>query len=473
MKKQAIILTKKNKPILALATILLLLILVPVVVTNLQKQRNLQNQAAASSVSSLIFGTNLTLTDANDQFLTSAQTRTILSQIHVQLIRMPIRSFAPASPSPWETTTMQDIKAMGAIPLIVLKFHQTDPVGAAIAVVKQAASIFGTSQVYFELGNEVDLAFGVTSQQYTAEWNQVIPQLALIDPNAKFIGPVNFQSNPKYEADFYHTAVPKPDAISWHEYTCGNGQDAQTVCIGHIANWKNHITAFKAAIQSNGDQIPPVFITEWNYDPNNPNPDSRATAQFQQQFTQTALQELANDGVAGAAHYVATGHQYYNLVDPGDILTPEGQMFGQMWNTLGMGNNLPTINPSINPTISLAPSIITGPPSLSPSPGVWITPTLSPIPSGGISPTQPVRNVICSSNTLKACSYTSNCGSYLEGSLCEFQVNGCGTASSGSNIYICQNKKWVYRNWVKNGQCNFCEMPKSTTQNSSSSNEHE
>src|SRR5947209_3711517 len=45
-----------------------------------------------SPVSPLLFGTNLSLFDGNDQILTSPATRTLLSQIHTRIIRMPVRS---------------------------------------------------------------------------------------------------------------------------------------------------------------------------------------------------------------------------------------------------------------------------------------------------------------------------------------------------------------------------------------------
>src|SRR5690349_16508242 len=41
------------------------------------------------SVSPLIFGTNLSLFDGNDQVLTSAATRNTLRQMHFRIIRMP------------------------------------------------------------------------------------------------------------------------------------------------------------------------------------------------------------------------------------------------------------------------------------------------------------------------------------------------------------------------------------------------
>ncbi len=339
-----------KKTLLIIGGLAVLAIVSPVLFLATQQRQNLQEHAAGPAVSPLIFGTNLTLNDANDQFINSQATRNALASMHVQLIRMPIRN--AGGPTPWEVQAMQDIHAMGVTPIIILKYSQTDPLGAGQQVLTQATSIFGSQRIYVEFGNERDLA-GVNQTAYTTAWNQVIPQLKTQFPTAMFMGPVNFQQNPTYIASFIHNATPKPDAISWHEYICGNSSPA-SYCIAHIANWGTHIANTKAAIQANGDTVPPIFITEWNYDPNNPSPDPRVTPQFQDTFTRTALQELANDGVTGATQYVATGHTEYNLIDPGGNPTAEGQAFSQMYTQLitaqgGQGNTSPSL-PTMTPT---------------------------------------------------------------------------------------------------------------------------
>lgn len=300
-----------------------------------------------AAVSPLIFGTNLTLTDGSDQFVTSQATRDALKAMHVQLIRMPIR--AVGGPAAWEVQAMQDIKNMGVTPIIILKFTQADPTGAAKLVLQAATNIFGTDPIYIEFGNERDLA-GTTQSQYTTTWNQVISQVKPLYPHALFGGPVNFQQNPTYIAYFVQNANPAPDFISWHEYTCGNSTAAAT-CIANIAHWATHIANIKSAIQATGKTVPPMFITEWNYDPNNPAGDPRATASFQTTFTNTALQELAKDGVTGATQYVATGHTEYNLVNPSGQATAEGQAFSAMYTQIiGSGGGSTSPSPTITGT---------------------------------------------------------------------------------------------------------------------------
>jgi hypothetical protein len=443
----------------------LLFLSILIVINNLPQQQ--QTEIHAASANSLIYGTNLTLNDANDQFLTSAQTRTDMQQMHITTVRMPIRSVG--APSAAEIQAAQNIKAIGAVPLVILKFSQTDPAGAGVQVVQAMNQVFGSSTVYYEFGNERDLA-GTDQTAYTNAWNQYVPKIKAAAPNGKFGGPVNYQQNPSYIAYFVQNANPSPDFISWHEYTCGNSDSAQT-CVTNISHWATHISNTKSAIQATGKTVPPIFITEWNYDANPPAGDSRNTAQFQQQFVTTGLQELAKDGVTAAYHYVVTGSSTYQLVDPNGALTAAGQAFLQVAST-GGGNNT-SVTPGSNST--------TTPPYVSPSfacvGGVNCVPTTSPtqmVPSG----TQPISNpsisfavpsdlksllpsgtgAVCSSSSNKSCSYTDNCKGVANGSTCEKQVNGCGKSSSGNNVYICKNGKWVYSHWVKQGrgECNFC-----------------
>jgi hypothetical protein len=109
----------------------------------------------------------------------------------------------------------------------------------------------------------------------------------------------------------------------------------------------------------------------------------------------------------------------------------------------------PTLSPTptSGQTESPTPTVYSPQPSLSPSEEISITPQ----PTSTTGP-------ICSERRNRSCSYTDNCQKYKNGTLCEKQVNGCSKSSSGNNIYICKNGKWVYDHWVKQGTgtCNFC-----------------
>jgi len=55
-------------------------------------QNNKGSVQLAPPVSPLLFGTNMGLFDSNDQVLTSSTTRGLLQQMHVRIMRMPVRS---------------------------------------------------------------------------------------------------------------------------------------------------------------------------------------------------------------------------------------------------------------------------------------------------------------------------------------------------------------------------------------------
>ena len=117
-----------------------------------------------------------------------------------------------------------------------------------------------------------------------------------------------------------------------------------------------------------------------------------------------------------------------------------------MQGVCGLCNNLTTTTiPTTTPTPTSMSTISTN---------TNVTPALSPTATSTVNSS----NVTCSTSSTPSCGYTDNCSSYSDGSTCEVSVNGCTSSSSGSNIYTCNNGKWVYTKWVNiaNSSCNFC-----------------
>jgi len=340
---------RKKKHLAAIASlilVLLILIAIPLTVFGVLKSGELnKNPKAASTVSPLIFGTNLLLNDANDQFLTSAATRQQMKNIHVSIVRMPIRSAystgCTSTPATWEVQAAQDIHDLGMTPIVILKYTQTDPASAGKCVVQAMNKIFGSSVVYYEFGNERDMVTDKAS--YTNTWNSVIPQLKAVALNGKFVGPVTSWPNNDFITYFVANANPYPDAVSYHQYTCDSSTSA-SACLAKIPTYKTHLDSIKADIAATGKPVPPIMLTEWNYDPIPPNPDPRVTPAFEQQYTQAMFNELANDGFFAATQYLVTGSGVYQLIDSSGNLTAEGQMFKQMYETL-IGN--PSLSTSL------------------------------------------------------------------------------------------------------------------------------
>jgi hypothetical protein len=201
------------------------------------------------------------------------------------------------------------VKAAGLQPLIILHgsgiANPTERLASDIRLVSAAQQTFGTDfRVFYEIGNENDLESGLNATDYVAMWNVLVPRLKQLAPDSWFGGPVNYQANAAYAATLVHLASPKPDFVSWHEYTCPSSDPAAT-CIAHIHNWTTHVAQVINAIQANNDQIPPLMVTEWNYAPDGAvaHDDKHQVSAFMSAWTTTALQTLIASNVFGSYQF--------------------------------------------------------------------------------------------------------------------------------------------------------------------------
>ncbi|GAC1431697.1 MAG: hypothetical protein PVS3B3_07130 [Ktedonobacteraceae bacterium] len=276
--------------------------------------------------SPLLFGTNLVLADGNDQVLTSSVTQNLLEQIHVQMIRMPIRTGTPESVN---VLAAQTIKQMGAVPLIIL--HSSQAQASNIMVITDMNRIFGSSIVYYEFGNEDDF-LGVPAPTYTASWNANIPALKHKALNGWFIGPVNYHYDDVYLTYFLSHATPLPDAVSWHEYGC-RPNDSTDFCIAHLANWTVHFQNARAIISTTG-KVLPIMITEWNYDATATlNDGKNNNSTFMHDWTMAALQILAENHIFASMQYACT-YPVMPLVTTSGTLTSQGTAFRDSYRQL-------------------------------------------------------------------------------------------------------------------------------------------
>jgi hypothetical protein len=294
--------------------------------------------SANAPVSPLLFGTNMGLFDSNDQVLNSTVTRAALQQMHMRIIRMPIRaSLAEAT----EIQAAQTIKSLGATPLVILRGQLDKNVAADdLRIVKDMNTIFGQNIVYYEYGNEEDLQ-GVSVTQYTSSWNAVVPQLKQIALHANFVGPVNFQYDHNYLTTFLQTAQPRPDEISWHEYTCDDSW-ATSLCISHIDRWTTHIADARATMIGTVGTELPIMITEWNYAPNAvPNDGKNNDSAFMNAWTIHALQTLAANRVFASMQYSCT-NTAIPLVSNNGTITAQGTMLQAQYQNIIINGKLPT-----------------------------------------------------------------------------------------------------------------------------------
>jgi hypothetical protein len=315
-------------------------------------------------VSPLLFGTNLGLFNSDDQVLRSTTTRDLLRQIHTRIIRMPVRSGLSEAT---EIQAAQDIKNLGAIPLIVL--HGADDPNSLTLdtrVVNDMNRIFGKGVVYYEFGNEEDWQ-GIDVASYTAAWNAIIPQLKRIALNGQFVGPVTYQYDRSYLTTFLQTAKPRPDEVSWHEYTCADSW-LNDMCISHIDHWTNHINDARASMVAVIGSALPIMITEWNYAPDAvPNDGKNNDSSFMTTWTTKALQTLAANRIFASMQYSCT-NTAISLIGNNETLTMQGQTFQNQYKQMIINGQQP----------APAPTGVAGQPETGPTVGEGSTPNPNP-----------------------------------------------------------------------------------------------
>jgi hypothetical protein len=305
-----------------------------------------QATPVGGTVSPYVFGTNLSLFDGNDQVLNSATTRSLLQQMHVRIIRMPAR---PQMAQETLMAAANAIKSVGAVPLVILegKTRHATALEDDKLVIDTMNTVFGNNPVYYEYSNEDDLS-GIGADQYINAWNSVVPALKTAATNGKFIGPVNFHYDHAYLMAFLQQAQPRPDAISWHEYTCDRNQAAD-VCLSHIDRWTQHISDARQTMKTTVGSDLPIMITEWNYAPNAQATDPKTLdQQFMTSWTAKAFQTLSANRVFASMQYSCT-NAGIPLVRHDDTITIQGTAFQNEYQKIIINGQQPAALTGTNP----------------------------------------------------------------------------------------------------------------------------
>jgi len=321
-------------------------LLVAVVLTVLAGGICPQQARAATAVSPLLWGENLELDGGADWFLDSADLRTALKTAHTRIVRMPVRGPDPdtagwANEAQFKAAATY-VEQLGMVPLVILRnpeapqSRDTDTL-----VVDFVRGLFGDQPVYYEFGNETDLDDGtgnyVTASSYVTHWNQFVPVLkSRAGAQARFLGPVSYQYDDGYLRTFLAGAQPRPDAISWHMYTCHNGEP-EDACLnaGGIDDWPAKIAAARTAMQSVLGTTLPIWVTEWNFNSGRDvtsDPNLRDQT-FLRNWTLKALRTLANSGVTASMHFNVANA--VPLAEADGSLTAEGKAFKDAYEQLG------------------------------------------------------------------------------------------------------------------------------------------
>jgi hypothetical protein len=259
-------------------------------------------------VSSFLFGTNDTYEWSSQNTQTNPAIQNALRSAGFTLIR----SFFPDNASD---------------AAIEQRIHTIENIGArCLGVITNIFNVtfdehlvryLGSRCQMYEFGNEPDY-YGVSIGAYLHQWNNVIPLLRIINPHAKFIGPVthNDAGNDNF-MEVFLTGVKAsgilPDAVSFHWYPCH--QDTLYFCQVQAGSYYQAVQRVRNLMQSTLGRALPIGITEWNFDPNNPPPDYGEDPGFITKFTTDALHSMVQAGVAFACQFDAASYAAYGHLD--------------------------------------------------------------------------------------------------------------------------------------------------------------
>jgi hypothetical protein len=260
-----------------------------------------------------------------------------MQQMHIRIVRVPVRTKLP---NEIELQAVKAVKSIGAIPLIVLNgVRNPNALADDTRMIQDVNSVFGSSLVYYEFGNEDDWN-GVTITRYTNGWNTLIPQFKRVALNGKFIGPVSYEYSHDNLTAFLQGANPRPDAISWHEYTCSY-KDPANSCLAQLDRWSTHISDARTVMPNILGTMLPIMITEWNYASDQstqhnglPIDDGKYNnAGFMTEWTTKALRTLAANQVFASMQYSVT-NTALSLITLHETLTTQGATLQSLYQTL-------------------------------------------------------------------------------------------------------------------------------------------
>jgi len=334
--------------------------------------------------SSLLFGSN----DPTFNPMRSQSLRLSLRQAGVTLIRTPL-AHNGGTEVDQRLTQIQD---MGAACLGILSMRD-------MALDQQIVKTAGGRCQLYEFGNEPDNPGNyeaMTANAYANSWNQIIPTLRQIAPQAKFFGPAVAYPNTAYISTFLQvTQANAPDGVTFHMYPCTD-VDAQTCLSQSVNSYASSAQKVRDTVNQVLGRTLPLGVTEWNDNWKDQAKPEESDPNFMRQFTTLSLQSLAQGQIAFANQYnlgtgTGDGHLY---------LTANGQTKPQLQAMADMIAQTKTGSPT-TPSVATAP-VSTATVSIATAPIATATatiraPILTPVPAA----TQP--NCIVNGQTIQGC----------------------------------------------------------------------
>ena len=275
-------------------------------------------QVWKGGTSSLLFGSN----DPTFNPATSQSLRLSLRQAGITLIRTPLANNGGTEVDQ-RLTQIQDI---GATCLGILSMQN-------MALDQQIVKTAGGRCQLYEFGNEPDNPGNpnaMTASAYANSWNQIIPSLRQIAPQAKFFGPAVAYPDTAYISTFLQaTQANTPDGVTFHMYPCTD-VDVQTCLSQSVNSYASSAQKVRnTVIQVLGTALP-IGVTEWNDNWKDQARPEESDPNFMSQFTTLSLQSLMQGQVAFANQYSIGDGQGNNTPGGHLFLTVNGQGTSQL-----------------------------------------------------------------------------------------------------------------------------------------------
>jgi len=298
-----------------------------------------------NGVSSFLFGTNNTQAWSDDNIETDPY-NIIQPSLKAAGLTLMRSFFFHHSLADNHRTSMAEIERRlktiensGMVCLGVLQGIRTDPSNPGSDPIsdtdfdfaKQVVAYAGNRCNLYEIGNEPDIGDDqLTIQQYLQKWNEFVPTLRTINPNAKFIGPATYNNQGNhctYTNEQSYCFMRKflqgvkasgvlPDAVSFHWYPCSTN-DPKT-CLVQTSSYAMVTNEVKGWVHTDLGKDVPVGITEWNMDPGSNN-TLGDNSQFMHDFTVAALKQMISAHLDFANQFDAQDYSGYGSLDMFDI----------------------------------------------------------------------------------------------------------------------------------------------------------
>ena len=316
-------------------------------------------QTWKGGTSSLLFGSN----DPTFNPMTSQELRLSVRQAGITLIRTPLANNGGTEVN----SRLTQIQDMGALCLGILSMHD-------MVLDQQIVKTAGSRCQMYEFGNEPDNPGNpkaMTADAYANSWNQIIPTLRQIAPQAKFFGPAVAYPNTAYISTFLQaTQANTPDGVTFHMYPCTD-VDAQTCLSQSVNSYAGSAQKVRSAVVQVLGRTLPIGVTEWNDNWKDQAKPEESDPNFMRQFTTLSLQSLAQGQVAFANQYnlgTGTGDGHLYLTANGQA-KPQLQAMAAMIAQTKIASSMqpPVATPMSTATVTVATPISTPAPTITPT----------------------------------------------------------------------------------------------------------